>query len=215
MKFNFKKNWYYLVPVAIGAYLIYRQFAKKKDPKSDAPILPTPSPSPAPTSDFPLKKGSKNGTVENLQKILNIGLQADGATLLVVDGDFGSKTLAALKQIFDVESISNQAELDDLKDYVNDKNYGSKLVNAYNTNSYSYLVVNKPIKLIGHTKNFEGLWIKNGNNLTLPAKKYSLNDYAILAVANDGTLKIQIKNGALAGTYFSEFGDLKSTFDIV
>jgi hypothetical protein len=47
MKFNFKKNWYYLIPVGLGAYLIYRQFSKKNDPKGDAPApLPTPPPAP-------------------------------------------------------------------------------------------------------------------------------------------------------------------------
>jgi hypothetical protein len=215
MKFNFKKNWYYLVPVVIGAYLIYRQFAKKNDPKSDAPILPTPPITPAPTSDFPLKRGSKNKTVETLQELLNIGLQANGSTLLVVDGDFGGKTLAALQEIYEEDSIANQAQLDNLRSVVNDQNWGNKLMNAYNTHTFSYLLVKTPIKLIGYTKNFEGLWTKNGKNLTLPAKKYNLNDYAVKGVASDGTLRIQIMNGALAGTYYSENGDLKSTFDIV
>jgi hypothetical protein len=223
MKFNFKKNWYYLVPVVIGAYLIYRQFSKKNDPKGDAPPpLPTPPPAPpAPSSDFPLSKGTKNSTVETLQETLNIGLQAQGVTpLLVVDGDFGSKTLAALQSLAGTTTIQNQAQLNDLRakmiqltELSEDLNWGWKLLDAYNTGTFTQLVVKKPIRLIGHTKNFEGKYIRNGKDLNMPARSYNLPDYAIKAVAKDGTLRFEVKN---AGTYYTEKGlDLASTFDIV
>ena len=44
--------------------------------------------------DFPLKKGSLGERVKNIQKYLNSTKQKPN---LVVDGDFGSKTLTALK----------------------------------------------------------------------------------------------------------------------
>jgi hypothetical protein len=223
MKFNFKKNWYYLVPVVLGAYLIYRQFSKKNDPKGDAPApLPTPPPAPpAPTSDFPLRKGSKNSTVETLQELLNVGLQAQGVTtLLVVDGDFGSKTLAALQSLANTTSIQNQAQLDDLRAQMveltqlgSDLDWGWKLLDAFNSGRFTQLVVKQPVTLKGFTKNFEGKYISNGKGLNVPARSYNLADYAIKAVAKDGTLRFEIKN---AGTYYSPDGlDLKSTFDIV
>jgi len=222
MKFNFKKNWYYLVPVVIGAYLIYRQFSKKNDPKSDAPApLPTPPPAPpAPSSDFPLSKGTKNATVETLQEILNVGLQAQGGTLLVVDGDFGSKTLAALQSLAGTTSIANQSQLDSLRakmieltDLSEDLNWGWKLLDAFNSGRFTQLVVKQPVTLKGFTKNFEGKYISNGKALNVPARSYNLPDYAIKAVAKDGTLRFEIKN---AGIYYTPDGlDLKSTFDIV
>jgi hypothetical protein len=223
MKFNLKKNWYYLVPVVLGVYLIYRQFSKKNDPKGDAPApLPTPPPAPpAPTSDFPLRKGSKNSTVETLQETLNIGLQAQGVTtLLVVDGDFGSKTLAALQSLAGTTTIQNQAQLDALRvemikltELSEDLNWGWKLLDAFNSGGFTQLVVRKPIILRGYTKNFEGVYIRNNKDINVPARSYSLPDYAIKAVAKDGTLRFEVKN---SGTYYTEKGlDLKSTFDIV
>lgn len=222
MKFNFKKNWYYLVPVGLGAYLIYRQFAKKNDPKGDAkPPLPIPPPAPpAPSSDFPLSKGTKNATVETLQTNLNVGLQAQGGTLLVVDGDFGSKTLAALQGLTGKSSIKNQAELDALQAQMlelvslsSDLNWGWKLLDAFNSGAYTQLFVKAPVTLVGYTKNFEGKYIKNGKALNLPARTYNLPDYAIKAVAKDGTMRFEVKN---AGIYYTPVGlDLQSTFDII
>jgi hypothetical protein len=223
MKFNLKKNWYYLVPVVLGAYLIYRQFSKKNDPKGDAPPpLPIPPPAPpAPTSDFPLRKGSKNSTVETLQETLNIGLQAQGVTpLLVVDGDFGSKTLAALQSLAGTTTIKNQAELDALRaqmlkltELSEDLDWGWKLLDAFNSGRFRQLLVKKPIILRGHNKNFEGVYVRNGNDINMPARSYNLPDYAIKAVAKDGTLRFEVKN---AGTFYTEKGlDLKSTFDII
>jgi hypothetical protein len=224
MKFNFKKNWYYLVPVAIGAYLILRQFSKKNDPKGDAPppVPPAPPAPPAPSSDFPLSKGTKNATVETLQLTLNTGLQAEGSTLLVVDGNFGSKTLAALQGFTGKSSIANQAELDaliaqmlELTSLTTDLDWGWQLLAAYNSGTYRNLVVKAPITLKGYTKNFEGKYIPNRKAINMPARSYSLADYAIKAVAKDGTMRIEVTNGSLAGIYYTPNGiDLKSTFDI-
>jgi hypothetical protein len=223
MKFNFKKNWYYLVPVAIGAYLIFRQFSKKNDPKADAPTPPIISPSPSPSVDFPLQKGSKNSTVNTLQSILNVGLQAQGATLLVVDGDFGNKTLAALQSLAGKTSIANQAELDALRTQMTglgslstDLDWGWKLLDASKSGSFTKLVVKTPVTLVGYIKNFEGKYVQNGKKIDLPVHSYSLADYKVDGVAKDGSLRIQVTKGALAGMYYTQDGtDLKTTFDIV
>jgi lysozyme family protein len=87
--------------------LILKQFAKPTAPKVDDNTQTN--------SDFPLQRGSINSTVILLQQILNKALQAQGQTLLVVDGNFGGKTLTALQSIAGKSSVANQAELDALK----------------------------------------------------------------------------------------------------
>ena len=60
-----KRVWWSL-PILLGGYLIYRQFAKSKQPilepieQVDPLIKSTPSPSPSPSSSYPLKKGSRD-----------------------------------------------------------------------------------------------------------------------------------------------------------
>jgi peptidoglycan hydrolase-like protein with peptidoglycan-binding domain len=110
MKFNFKKNWYYLIPVAIGGYLILKQFAKPAAAKVVVDNNNTQT-----NTDFPLQRGSINTTVGDLQTALNVALQAQGKILLVVDNNFGPKTQAALIALSGKSSVANQAELDSLK----------------------------------------------------------------------------------------------------
>lgn len=226
MKFNFKKNWYYLIPVAIGGYLIYRQFSKKNDPKADAP---NPNPLvnnvvvPIPTSDFPLKRGSKNNTVGSLQALLNTALKSQGKELLVVDNDFGPKTEIALNSIYGKNSVANQTDFDALKNQLSKSNedsanisWGWKLQDAYNSNSYSYLFVKKPVNIKKVSKNFQGFWVNTGTSLDMARHNYSLNDYAVRGVTKSGQLRIEILNGATAGMYLSEEGtNLQQTFDII
>lgn len=56
-------------------------------------------------SPFPLHKGSRGEEVKKLQKALNRKL-VPPLSLLVVDGIFGSKTLAALKRVTGKEQVS-------------------------------------------------------------------------------------------------------------
>ena len=229
MNFNFKKNWYYLIPVAIGGYLIYRQFSKKNDPNADAPKPPVVpdihnNQVNVPSSDFPLQKGSRNNTVGALQTLLNSELSSQGKTLLVVDNNFGPKTEAALSSIYGKSSIANQIDFDTLKNQLQQTNllsseldWGWKLQDAYDKGMYSTLKVKLPITMRKVAKNFQGFWVNDGNNeIQLPAHNYSLNDYAIRAVTKNGNLRIEITNGNLAGMYLTQDGiNLKQTFDII
>jgi hypothetical protein len=92
-----------VIPVLIGAYLIYRYLKKTKSTDYDT--------SPAPTkifttaaSDFPLQKGSRNELVKKLQAYLGV----------TADGIFGPKTEAALLAATGKTTVASAAELDTL-----------------------------------------------------------------------------------------------------
>ena len=89
------------LPIAVGLYLIVRQFTKKPKVVTPAPA-PDPifsggggTPSPSSSDSFPLKKGSKGYNVTRLQTALK-KLNASALPRYGVDGDFGSETEAAL-----------------------------------------------------------------------------------------------------------------------
>lgn len=112
------KKILFAIPIVIGVYLIVRQFTKGPK-KSDEPLIQggetsgTSSSSPIPSSDFPLKKGSKGDKVKELQRKL---LSKDSRSLpkYGADGIFGSETETALKNLFNKTQINDQAELDSL-----------------------------------------------------------------------------------------------------
>lgn len=119
----------YSIPVVVGVYLIYRQFAKakvaKQDPPKDTPPQPnTPTKPTQPSGNdaFPLRNGSRDagapyapaGRVVALQKMINIkGFDSGENTLnsntrLKEDGIFGPKTEAAVIFWLDKPSVDNQ-----------------------------------------------------------------------------------------------------------
>ena len=211
-----KRLWLYSIPVLIGGYLIYKQFSKAgTSGLKDVPPPPQPKPtasSPSSSkSDFPLQRGSRNETVRELQSLLNTELGSQGKTLLVLDGIFGAKTEAALQSIAGVTVVKNAAELQSIKQSLMDVNektanldWAWKLVDAYNTQGYDFLVVRQPLTLYGIAKNFQGVWKRNGKNVNLPTKRYNLNDYAIRSAMNDGSLRIEITRGEFAGMYATD-----------
>lgn len=221
MKLN-KKLIYYSLPILIGGYLIYRQFAVKKDGNSDAPPPPPqPTPSSGATSDFPLSKGSRNETVRALQILLNTALKAQGKTLLTPDTIFGTKTENALFALTGKKSISSQSEFDAVKrqlaatsELSSNLDWAWKLIDAYNSGLYRNLVVKSPIVLQKVQKNFQGLWVNSGGTITMPLKNYSLADYALRSATNQGDLRIEITNGALAGMYITVDGTNLKNLDI-
>jgi len=115
-----KYKWLYAIPAVVGLYLIYLQIKKKKPSiKINEVVVPPNVPTnTGGVSVYPLKKGSKNDTVKLLQGILNMSLPMpnpyiiSGGTInkLVVDGDFGSKTEAALNAIAGVKQINSASE---------------------------------------------------------------------------------------------------------
>jgi hypothetical protein len=96
------------LPVAVGIYLIVRQFRK---PKDENPVIPTPpiggggsgsggsgsggGSGSSRNDNFPLKKGSYGSNVRRLQNAL-LKLNSSALPRYGADSDFGSETEAAL-----------------------------------------------------------------------------------------------------------------------
>lgn len=223
MKLN-KKLFFYSLPILFGGYLIYRQFAVKKDGNSDAPPPPTPPLTPSSTSsDYPLKKGSRNETVQALQTLLNTALKGQGKTLLIADGIFGTKTETALFELTSKKSLNSASEFEYVKkqltqtsDLSSKLDWAWKLVDAYNSGLYNSLVVKgSTIRLKKVQKNFLGLWVSMGTTVTMPPNNYSLKDYALKSATNKGDLRIEITKGQLAGMYLTEDDTNIKNIDIV
>lgn len=124
---KYKKGLLYGIPVLIGLYLIYKQFAKNKTSNIPSPIIKKPNTPNSPTSEtgndaLPLKMGSKDpgaplnptGRVVEMQKLINyLGYVPEGANnyvKLVEDGIFGKKTEAALYFWIQKNTIDTQAD---------------------------------------------------------------------------------------------------------
>jgi len=126
-----KRVWWSL-PILLGVYLIYRQFAKSKQPMVDPlaqvdPIIKSkPSPSPSYSSNYPLKKGSRdtgspknpNGLVVEIQELINayggykpkIGFYVSLPLKLTEDGIFGNNTEWAIEQYIGKKTIDSRAD---------------------------------------------------------------------------------------------------------
>jgi hypothetical protein len=127
LKIN-KKVWWSL-PILLGAYLIYRQFAKSKQSivvPTEPLIKPTPTPSPSLSSSYPLKKGSKdtgspknpNGLVVEIQQLINayggykpkIGAYVSLPLKLTEDGIYGNNTEWAVEQYIGKKTIDSRQD---------------------------------------------------------------------------------------------------------
>lgn len=125
----------YGLPIAVGLYLIYRQFSKSKaakaEPAKNTPPQPqTPSKPTQPTANdsFPLKKGSRDagapyapsGRVVALQQMINIKGYDSGentlnsSTKLKEDGIFGPKTEEAVIFWINKNSVDNLTDWNDI-----------------------------------------------------------------------------------------------------
>ena len=211
---NKKKMALYAIPIVIGVYLIYKQLIKPAatDKKDINPlVIPNINVEEVVTTDFPLKKGSKNSTVNTLQALLNTELLRLGKPLLVVDGIFGTKTEMALKDVTSKITVQTPQELVAINQDLQKTNqiaqnlsWAWNLVDAFNSNMYSNLVVKKPIRLVEIKKNFQGVWKPTARVVDLPIKRYNLKDYALRSALSDGSVRIEITSGALAGMYTSD-----------
>ena len=100
------KNIKKIVLVVAGVivlYLVFSAFKTKSESKSDTKENSNGSGDGTQRAGFPLKYGSKNKYVKALQRWLNAkkaeGVANFGANL-VIDGNFGDKTLSALRIIW-------------------------------------------------------------------------------------------------------------------
>lgn len=219
MNKKLKMSIIYGLPLLIGGYLIYRQFRKPKPTDLlDAQKPQIVSGALYDTSDFPLAKGSKNDTVRSLQNLLNTELAKQGKLLLVTDGIFGSKTEAALLALANKSSIEDQAAFNALKAQLSAGNlkaanldWAWKIVEDYESGQYQHLVVKSPLTVLEVKKNLQGIWKPTGKKFDLSPIKFNLDDYAIHSALTDGSLRIEITNGAYAGMYKTDPSENLST----
>jgi hypothetical protein len=214
-----KKYLLYAIPLLVGGYLIYKQFARGSKKTEDVPLPEPPTPLPSPSSPsgsstYPLQVGSKNSSVGALQSLLNTALQCQNKTLLVVDNNFGSKTEAALMALTNKSSVNSYAEFESIKKSLASTcnlsanlDWAWKLIAASDSGKYSYLAVKTPVTLYKVNKDFTGKWVPQSPSkfLTLAVRSnYNLNDYKLRSATTDGKLRIEVVRGDAAGMYITD-----------
>lgn len=117
------------IPVTLGLYFIYLQIKrgntkkvstntleKLKEEVNTTPVSTASSNSS--NCSYPIKKGSGSSApckvVSLLQSALNASPKKFPNKPLAVDGDFGSKTEAALQAVYNKSTIDNAADFDNL-----------------------------------------------------------------------------------------------------
>jgi hypothetical protein len=188
-------------PLVVGIGAIYFLNRKRKEEIDSAETIlpgqelniPVQS-APAPTSMFPLKQGSNNSKVKELQSIL--GVTADGA--------FGPKTEDALVKFAGVRSVDSQAQLDEIKRKAQGStnfNRAMDLFNRFNKGGQAIYVIKSTQTLQAIVDTF-GAIIYTGKAITLPGGKvYNNQDYKITGVTKTGNLQVTVTRGTLAGMY--------------
>lgn len=194
-----QRNLLIFGPIALAAGIV--AYVSIRNRKKNT-IIPTPDTAgdavkaaviPA-SSSFPLKKGSKNSKVAELQKL--IGVAADGV--------FGSQTEAALVAKAGITSVSNQAELDKLKKTATNainSSRGSELLTQFLTGKYSIMAL-VPSVYIQVVEDYAGALNPTGKGISFKAGKYvSKDDYKLVKVTKSGNVLMQVTKGDLQGLY--------------
>ncbi|HEX4850149.1 MAG TPA: putative peptidoglycan-binding domain-containing protein [Puia sp.] len=155
------------------------------------------------STDFPLEQGDTDSdSVRTLQRILGV----------TVDGDFGPKTLAALKAFTGGQTtVPNQAALDQLsakkaaaQDQATASARAQQLLEKWNSGDSKQfnILVTADATWYGFDEDFSGLIVYDDNNITQPKGiVLNNNDYNIYGTTKGGNLEIEILNGDLADTY--------------
>jgi len=168
-----------LAPILIGGYIIYRQLHPKKvyDTKIDT------------SGDFPLKVGSKNKYVGQLQDALGVS----------VDNIFGTKeTLPALQkqanksQIKDIADLMNTISSIEKKDYNDKVKSANYFIDQYKSNTFATLVPNQDVTLImtnGKVSNYQYTsniinWENNSSHLINKFQPIDVKDNGDLILLN-------------------------------
>ena len=216
---NAKKTLGYVAITAIlltGGFFIYKYFSTK--PVIGKPI-PTPMPPNPPivnptnnTEDgFPLKLGSKNDYVKQLQDELGV----------IVDGIFGSKTLAALKEQTGKSQIQSYDELQSVIDQILQQDAASLetdsrakrsndiLDEAFNTSPSDILVLKDTVWKLYNYDTVSNQYVKSNMILNFKKnQKLNLNDYQPFSVMNDGYLVVNCTRGVNSGYWRVDPSDI-------
>jgi len=154
------------------------------------------------SSDFPLEQGDTDSdSVRTLQRILGV----------TVDGNFGPKTLAALKAFSGQSTVADQAALNALsakkaalQDQATAAVRAQQLFEQWNSgDSKEYNIqVTANSTWYGYDEDFSGAIQYDDNNITQPkGVVLNNNDYNITGTTKGGNLEIEILNGELADNY--------------
>lgn len=185
-----------------GIILIWRYLKGKNPPSDDGDSMAdsiAAKPKQAPASSFPIKVGSKNDLVKQLQQALGIS----------DDSIFGPKTLAALTAQTGKTSITSQAEFDkvitDLQKkpiVLAGKNRADSLTAQWKAGSSLQLMALQKVTVAQFVQDAARALHPTGKSVILAANvKLSRKDYVPQGASTSGFLVFDILNGALKGRY--------------
>jgi hypothetical protein len=200
MNLKTKRILLLVAPLVIGGTLLYAMNHKKKKlvPGGDgAPDEAKPAPAPKPVSMFPLKSGSNNAKVKELQSA--IGLSGKD-----VDGIFGSGTEAKLKAFAGVIEVADQAALDQIKKKavgVTNLSRATDLLAKFQKGNVAIYTTSK-LSIQKIQEDISGALINTGSYINMAANKtFNNQDYKLKGTTKLGNLLMEITRGDLAGTY--------------
>lgn len=184
---------------AIGAVILVRKLMNRSTPFKDFDTKAAAQPPLQATtpSDFPLKNGSKNALVKQLQDLL--GLTADGI--------FGAKTQGALLLKTGKTSIANQADFDIVfktlaaqkaqaaaQALASTKGQKSqKIINDYNANSSFKVMTLKAFRAHRYNMDVYGVMTSTGFGTDLKANDtFAHASIEMIGVGGSGDVRVRV-----------------------
>lgn len=167
-----------------------------------AALIPPPAPK---NSSFPLRNGSRNSYVTQLQQALGIS----------ADGIFGTQTENALRSAAGITSIRDEKEFNDVlakikgttsafTDREGKLARGNDLLQKFKTGNYSIQGLEKSFWEKG-TTDYSGAFNRSGTGIYIN-KGITLNkaDYSLVEVTQLGNIIIYVNKGTLMGSYIGD-----------
>jgi len=199
-----------------GGYFIYKYFSTK--PTTGVPI-PAPIPPKPPVVNpktntdegFPLKVGSKNDYVKQLQDELGV----------TIDGIFGKDTLAALQEQVGKSEIKSYDELQAVIDQITQQDAASLAVDArakrsndildkfFNSSVSNIVTLQPSVWKLYNYDSTSNQYVKS--NMVLNFKmnqKLNIDDYQPFSVMNDGYLVVNCTRGVNSGYWRVDPSDI-------
>lgn len=191
-----------LLPVVVGAVLLFKYFRspKRKDFSNTSPgSTPIPPLKSTDPSDFPLKNGSKNELVKQLQSLLGV----------TADGIFGPKTAAALLAQTGKIQITSQTQFDEvIKKLTAVAATGSntaradQLVKDWKGNSTLRMTAIADTVATEVKQDIYGALVATGKSLGLPKNTtYARDQHVLVGSTKQGFLTFRRGGNNLPGLY--------------